>query len=60
MLSITSSLEIDVLILGRPSGFVLSEEGKKVQKQIWKETIELLKKEAPNADLGEFATVTPV
>jgi len=46
--------------LQQPSGFVLSEEGKKAQKQVWKETINLLKKEAPEADLGEFATVNPV
>lgn len=50
----------NILTFDRPSGFVLSDEGKKAQKQIWKETIELFKKEAPEADLGEFATVNPV
>ncbi|KAH6666678.1 short-chain dehydrogenase/reductase SDR [Halenospora varia] len=39
---------------GDPSPFVLSEEGEKYQKQVWDETIELLKKEALGADLSAF------
>ncbi|CAG8961496.1 hypothetical protein HYFRA_00013846 [Hymenoscyphus fraxineus] len=37
-----------------PSSFVLSTEGEVAQKQVWRETIELLKHEAPNADISFF------
>ncbi|KAE9379480.1 short-chain dehydrogenase/reductase SDR [Stipitochalara longipes BDJ] len=37
-----------------PSNFVTSNEGEVAQKQIWKETIALLKKEAPKADISSF------
>jgi hypothetical protein len=37
-----------------PSTFVFSPEGEVAQKQIWKETISLLKKEAPEADIAGF------
>jgi retinol dehydrogenase-12 len=34
-----------------PSAFVLSLEGQAAQRQIWDETLALLKKEAPDADI---------
>jgi hypothetical protein len=37
-----------------PSNFVLSDEGKDVQKKIWSETIDLLKAEAPEARLPDL------
>jgi hypothetical protein len=37
-----------------PSAFVISDEGEVAQKQIWKETIALFKKEAPKADISSF------
>jgi hypothetical protein len=34
----------------RPSPFVLSSEGQDVQQKVWRETIALLKEEAPGLD----------
>jgi NAD(P)-dependent dehydrogenase (short-subunit alcohol dehydrogenase family) len=35
-----------------PSSFVVSDEGEKVQKKIWDETLALLRKEAPGVDVS--------
>jgi retinol dehydrogenase-12 len=37
-----------------PSDFIISDEGEVAQKQIWRETIALLKKEAPETDISFF------
>lgn len=37
-----------------PSSFILSTEGEVAQKQVWHETIQLLKQEAPSADISSF------
>ncbi|KAF2180128.1 short-chain dehydrogenase/reductase SDR [Zopfia rhizophila CBS 207.26] len=37
-----------------PSNFVLSDEGQKVQKKIWNETLDVFKKEVPKADIRSF------
>jgi hypothetical protein len=38
--------------IDRPSKFVRSPEGKKIQTKLWDETIEVLKAEAPDAQLS--------
>lgn len=45
---------LEILTRYRPSKFVLSEDGKIVQKKIWKETFEIFKKEAPEVNISEF------
>jgi len=42
------------LLWGRPSHFVTSAEGQAIQKKVWKETVDLLKREAPDADIKEI------
>lgn len=34
----------------RPSDLVLSEKGAKLQKKLWNETVEVLKKQVPSTD----------
>ena len=41
-----------VLTTCRPSPFVVSDEGEKVQRKIWDETIALLEKEATGVNVS--------
>jgi retinol dehydrogenase-12 len=40
--------------LKSPSKFVLSAEGKEIQKKLWNETIALFQKEAPAAKIDSI------
>ena len=44
-------MEMLILMFNRPSAFVLSDEGKEVQKRVWDETVELLGAECPGVEL---------
>jgi hypothetical protein len=47
-------VSIKFLTRYRPSSFVLSEQGKIIQKKIWDETLEVFRKEAPTAQIPSF------